>query len=58
MHNENETPQTGEPELAENQRHSLALLSNIYLQAGLPLDLAVQSALADCTLFEEELLCA
>ena len=58
MHHETETPETEAPFLATNQRHGITLLSSIYLEAGLPLDLAIQAAAADCGLFEEELLCA
>lgn len=36
----------------------LTLLSEIYLEAGLPLEFAVRSAIADCQLFENEIVCA
>ena len=58
MHLELETPETETADLPAHSRHGLTLLSNIYLEAGLPLDLAIQAAAADCALFEKELLCA
>jgi hypothetical protein len=58
MHHEPETPETETPDLHANPRRGLTLLSSIYLEAGLPLDLAIQSAAADYALFEEELFCA
>jgi hypothetical protein len=58
MHHETETLEPEALNLHANSRHGLTLLSNIYLEAGLPLDLAIKSALADYALFEEELLCA
>ena len=58
MHLAIETPETETLNLPAPSRHGLTLLSHIYLEAGLPLDLAIQSAAADCALFEEELLCA
>ena len=58
MHHETETPEYEAPAHPAHLRHGLTTLSNIYLEAGLPLDLAIQSAAADCALFEEELLCA
>lgn len=58
MHHEIETLEDESAEPNANTRHGLTLLSNIYLEAGLPLDLAVQSAAADYALFEEEALCA
>ena len=58
MHHEIETPEREAPDLHANQRHGITLLIGIYLEAGLPLDLAVQSAAADHALFEEELVCA
>ena len=39
-------------------RHLITLLTGIYLEAGLPLEFAVKSALADYKLFQDELLCA
>ena len=36
----------------------LTLLSEIYLEAGLPLEFAVRSAIADYQLFEDEIVCA
>lgn len=57
MHHEIETLEYELPESHAQSRHGLTLLSNIYLEAGLPLDLAIRSAAADCALFEEELLC-
>jgi hypothetical protein len=57
MHHEIETLEYETAESDATSRHGLTLLSNIYLEAGLPLDLAIQSAVADCALFEEEALC-
>jgi hypothetical protein len=57
MHHEIEALECEAAELDANPRHALTLLSNIYLEAGLPLDLAIQSAAADYALFEEEALC-
>lgn len=54
MHHENETLELEAPDHHANSRHGLTLLSSIYLEAGLPLDLAVLSAAADYALFEEE----
>jgi hypothetical protein len=45
-------------DLHTSHHHGLTALTSIYLEAGLPLDLAIQSAVADYELFEEELLCA
>jgi len=58
MHHETETSEPEPPAPAEREtpahsRHGLTLLSGIYLEAGLPLDLAIRSAAADCALFEE-----
>lgn len=58
MHLEIETPEKVTPDLPAHLRHRLALLSNLYLAAGLPLDAAAQSAAADYALFEEGLRCA
>jgi len=49
--------ETERPASAEVRR-DLATLSDIYLKAGVPLELAVRSAIADFQLFESELLCA
>ena len=56
MHHEIETLEHEPPGPNAHSRHGLTLLTNIYLEAGLPLDLAIQSAAADCALFSEELL--
>jgi hypothetical protein len=58
MHHQSEPHDTEAPDLPDPTRHGITLLSRIYLEAGLPLDLAVRSAAADCALFDEELLCA
>jgi len=58
MHHEVETLENEAPDLHANLRHGLTLLSSIYLEAGLPLDLAIEAAAADYALFEEELPCA
>lgn len=58
MHHEPDTLENEAPEHHAHLRHGLTALSNIYLAAGLPLDLAIQSAAADCALFDEALLCA
>jgi len=47
-----------EPPPARSERHVIALLTGIYLEAGLPLELAVKSAIADYELFQEEMVCA
>ena len=40
-------------------RHPIAILSSIYLEAGLPLEAAAQSAIADFEcIFDEPALCA
>ncbi len=54
MHYEIETLEYEAPPPVAPLRHGLTLLTHIYLEAGLPLDLALQSAAADCALFEEE----
>ena len=48
---------TGRPAATE-QTDRVAVLSDIYLNAGLPLEFAVRSAIADYQLFEQEILCA
>lgn len=58
MHHEIETLEDETAKLQAHSPHGLTLLSNIYLEAGLPLDLAARSAAADYALFEEEILCA
>ena len=58
MHHETETLENEAPDHHANSRHGITLLSNLYLNAGLPLDLAIEAAAADYALFEEELLCA
>jgi hypothetical protein len=55
MHN-NDDPH--ESEGRPNDRHLVTLLSSIYLEAGLPLELAVRAAFADFELFDNEILCA
>ena len=50
---EPEPPATAARETPAHSRHGLTLLSGIYLEAGLPLDLAIRSAAADCALFDE-----
>ena len=40
-----------------DRRHHVSLLSGVYLDAGLPLHLAVLAAIADYEMFEDELLC-
>jgi hypothetical protein len=54
MHHEIETPDRESPDPPADARRGITLLSSVYLEAGLPLDLAVQSAIADYALFEEE----
>ena len=54
--NDNEKPNDFSPESGRGD--FLTLLSEIYLEAGLPLEFAVRSAIADYQLFEEEILCA
>jgi hypothetical protein len=58
MHHEIETLELETHDLHASHHHGLTALTSIYLEAGLPLDLAIQSAVADYDLFEEELLCA
>jgi hypothetical protein len=58
MHHELETLELETHDLHASHHHGLTALSSIYLEAGLPLDLAVEAAAADYALFEEELLCA
>jgi hypothetical protein len=58
MHHEIETLELETHDLHASHHHGLTALSSIYLEAGLPLDLAVEAAAADYALFEEELLCA
>jgi hypothetical protein len=58
MHYEIEEPQLDAPDDEANPKHGITLLTGIYLEAGLPLYLAVQSAVADCEMFDEALLCA
>jgi hypothetical protein len=41
-----------------NERPAVTILSGIYLEAGLPLEFAVRSAIADYDLFTEPELCA
>jgi hypothetical protein len=50
--NEIETPPV------RSERHVIALLTGIYLEVGLPLELAVKSAIADYDLFQEDMVCA
>ena len=40
------------------ERQFIALLTTVYLEAGLPLEFAVKSAIADYELFDTELLSA
>lgn len=42
--------------LPERERHPVIVLSGIYLDAGLPLEAAVRSALADYECYDEETL--
>ncbi len=49
---ENESAKHPAPQLAK-----VARLSGIYLDAGLPLELAVRSALADCEIFDQPEVC-
>ncbi len=42
---------------AADDRHLITLLSHIYLEAGLPLELAIRSALADYELFHSAPVC-
>ena len=58
MHNEIETLEVETPDLRVNDRHRVSVLSGIYLDAGLPLELATRSAIADYELFEVETVCA
>lgn len=41
-----------------DETHLVTILSGIYLEAGLPLEFAVRSAIADYDLFAEPELCA
>ena len=46
--------ETNAPPADPDERHPITVLSNLYLEIGLPLPAAVQSALADFeTLFDE-----
>ncbi len=47
-----------EPDSFPESRDLVTLLSDIYLEAGLPLDFAVRSAIADYELFDSEIVCA
>ena len=59
MNIEIEAPEEAEAlDLRSNERHRLTVLHGLYLEAGLPLDLAIRSAIADYELFEEEKACA
>jgi hypothetical protein len=58
MNNDDRNAPESEQPAAAEIRYGLARLSDIYLGAGLPLELAVRSAIADFQLFERELLCA
>ena len=58
MNNEIEAPEAETLDLRSNERHRLTVLHGIYLEAGLPLDLAIRSAIADYGLFEGEKACA
>ena len=59
MHHEIETLELEAHDLHASHHHGLTALTSIYLEAGLPLDLAVEAAVADYALFEEEeLVCA
>ena len=45
-------------ELEPDERHPVTILSNIYLEIGLPLQAAVQSAIADYqSIFDDAALC-
>lgn len=55
--NENTKPDVAlDPE--PDERRAITILSGIYLDAGLPLEFAVRSAIADYDLFTEPELCA
>jgi len=56
MHKEIATPEPDAPEVFLNERQRVSLLARIYLEAGLPLEFATRSAIADFELFEEEAL--
>jgi hypothetical protein len=56
--NDHGNPPETERSAEDGARHALTLLSSIYLEAGLPLERAIRSAIADYELFAEELLCA
>ena len=58
MNHEIEAPEAEASDLPSDERHRLTALHGLYLEAGLPLDLAIRSAIADCELFEEEKACA
>jgi hypothetical protein len=58
MHNEIESPVEEMTSLHDDDLHRITLLTGLYLTAGLPLDLAAQSAAADYSMFEEAALCA
>ena len=58
MHNEIEIPEPGAPEPCFNERQRVSLLARIYLDAGLPLEFATRSAMADFEMFEEDLVSA
>ena len=40
-------PDSGEPRADAGERHPIAILSGVYLDAGLPLEAAAQAAIAD-----------
>jgi hypothetical protein len=54
MHHEIEAPEAEESDLHASGPHPVALLNGLYLEAGLPLDLAIRAAIADYDLFEPE----
>ena len=58
MNHEIEPHEAEPPDPCINERHRLTVLHGLYLEAGLPLDVAIRSAVADYELFEEEAACA
>ena len=48
----------GAPDSKPDERRVVTILSGIYLEAGLPLEFAVRSAIADYDLFTQPELCA
>jgi len=56
MNIEVKAPETETWVLRTIEPHPVSALSGIYLDCGLPLDLAAKNVIADCRLFEEEIL--